>query len=99
MADGGTIFLDEIGEVSLATQVKLLRVLDTSTFRRVGATTEIHVNVRVLAATNRDLEAMVRQGLFREDLYYRLSTITLHLPALRERRADVDLLATHFAAC
>jgi DNA-binding NtrC family response regulator len=98
VADGGTVFLDEIGEVSLATQVKLLRVLDTSTFRRVGATAEIRVNVRVLAATNRDLDAMVKQGLFREDLYYRLSTITLRLPALRERRADVDLLANHFAA-
>jgi DNA-binding NtrC family response regulator len=98
VADGGTVFLDEIGEVSPATQVKLLRVLDTSTFRRVGATSEIRVNVRILAATNRDLEAMVRQGLFREDLYYRLSTITLRLPALRERRTDIDLLANHFAA-
>jgi DNA-binding NtrC family response regulator len=96
VAHGGTIFLDEIGEVSLATQVKLLRVLDTSTFRRVGATSEIHVNVRVLAATNRDLEAMVRQGLFREDLYYRLATIRLRLPSLRERRADIDCLADHF---
>jgi DNA-binding NtrC family response regulator len=98
VAHGGTIFLDEIGEVSLATQVKLLRVLDTSTFRRVGATSEIHVNVRVLAATNRDLEARVRQGLFREDLYYRLSTIRLRLPSLRERRADIDRLADHFMA-
>ncbi len=96
VADGGTVFLDEIGEVSLATQVKLLRVLDTSTFRRVGSTTEIQVNVRVLAATNRDIEALVRQGLFREDLYYRLSTITMHLPALRDRRADIDRLAAHF---
>ncbi len=98
VADGGTVFLDEIGEVSLATQVKLLRVLDTSTFRRVGATTEIRVNVRVLAATNRDLESMVKQSLFREDLFYRLSTITLHLPALRERQSDVELLANHFAS-
>jgi len=98
VADGGTVFLDEIGEVSLATQVKLLRVLDTSTFRRVGATTEIRVNVRVLAATNRDLETLVKQGLFREDLFYRLSTITVRLPALRERRSDVALLAGHFAA-
>ena len=96
VADGGTIFLDEIGEVSQATQVKLLRVLDTSTFRHVGGTSEIHVDVRVLAATNRDLEAMVRQGLFREDLYYRLSTITITLPPLRSRGADVDLLARHF---
>jgi len=96
VAHGGTIFLDEIGEVSQATQVKLLRVLDTSTFRHVGGTTEICVDVRVLAATNRDLEAMVRQGLFREDLYYRLSTIRVALPALRDRRSDVDLLAAHF---
>jgi len=96
VADGGTVFLDEVGEVSLATQVSLLRVLDTSTFRRVGATKEIHVNVRIVAATNRDLEAMVRQHLFREDLYYRLATITLRLPALRERGADVDRLAEHF---
>jgi len=98
VAHGGTIFLDEIGEVSLATQVKLLRVLDTSTFRHVGGTHEIRVDVRVLAATNRDLSAMVRQGLFREDLYYRLSTIAIRLPALRARAGDVELLAGHFVA-
>jgi len=97
VAAGGTIFLDEIGEVSLATQVSLLRVLDTSTFRHVGGTQEIRVDVRVLAATNRDLAGMVRQGLFREDLYYRLRTIAVHLPALRERPRDVALLARHFA--
>jgi two-component system, NtrC family, response regulator AtoC len=96
VAHGGTIFLDEIGEVSQATQVKLLRVLDTSTFRHVGGTSEIRVDVRVITATNRDLEAMVRQGLIREDLYYRLSTITIRVPALRERRADIALLAEHF---
>jgi DNA-binding NtrC family response regulator len=96
VANGGTIFLDEIGEVSPATQVKLLRVLDTSTFRHVGGTTEIRVDVRVLAATNRDLSALVRQGLFREDLYFRLSTIRLEIPPLRDRRSDVDLLAAHF---
>jgi len=96
VASGGTIFLDEIGEVSLATQVTLLRVLDGSTFRHVGGTHEIRVDVRVIAATNRDLAGMVRQGLFREDLYYRLSTISVHLPALRERRADTALLARHF---
>jgi DNA-binding NtrC family response regulator len=96
VAHGGTIFLDEIGEVSVATQVKLLRVLDTSTFRRVGGTTEIHVDVRVLAATNRDLPPMVRQGLFREDLYYRLHTVTIELPPLRARRTDIDQLAEHF---
>ena len=98
VAHGGTIFLDEIGEVSLATQVKLLRVLDTSTFRRVGATSEIRVNVRVLAATNRTLESSVQQGQFREDLYYRLSTIRLRLPPLRERRDDIDRLADYFIA-
>jgi DNA-binding NtrC family response regulator len=76
--------------------VKLLRVLDTSTFRHVGGTTEIKVDVRVVLATNRDLVGMVRQGLFREDLYYRLSTIILNLPPLRERDGDVDLLANHF---
>jgi DNA-binding NtrC family response regulator len=96
VAAGGTIFLDEIGEVSLATQVSLLRVLDTSTFRHVGGTPEIRVDVRVIAATNRDLAGMVRQGLFREDLYYRLSTISVRLPALRERQADIALLSRHF---
>ncbi len=96
VASGGTIFLDEIGEVSQATQVKLLRVLDTSTFRHVGGTSEIRVDVRVLAATNRDLPAMVRQGLFREDLYYRLSTLSIPLPPLRDRRGDVELLAERF---
>jgi DNA-binding NtrC family response regulator len=73
-------------------------VLDTSTFRHVGGTTEIHVDVRVLAATNRDLQALVKQGLFREDLFYRLSTISLEVPALRERHGDVALLAGHFLA-
>jgi DNA-binding NtrC family response regulator len=96
VADGGTIFLDEIGEVSQATQVKLLRALDTSTFRHVGGTAEIHVDVRVLAATNRELERSVGQGLFREDLFYRLSTIILRLPPLRERGDDVALLTRHF---
>ena len=97
VAHGGTIFLDEIGEISLATQVKLLRVLDTSSFRHVGGTSEIKVDVRVIAATNRDLAALVRQGLFREDLYYRLSTIAVVVPPLRERPADIALLAVHFA--
>jgi DNA-binding NtrC family response regulator len=98
VAHGGTIFLDEIGEVSQTTQVKLLRVLDTSTFRHVGGTAEVHVDVRVLAATNRHLPALVKQGLFREDLFYRLSTIAVEVPALRERRGDVRLLAEHFVA-
>ena len=96
VANGGTIFLDEIGEVSPATQTKLLRVLDTSTFRRVGSTREIRVDVRILTATNRDVPAMVRQGLFRQDLFYRLSTITVEVPPLRARGVDVDLLARHF---
>lgn len=98
VANAGTIFLDEIGEVSPATQTKLLRVLDTSTFRHVGSTREIRVDVRILTATNRDVAAMVRQGLFREDLFYRLSTITLEVPPLRARTGDIDLLAQHFAA-
>jgi DNA-binding NtrC family response regulator len=98
VANGGTIFLDEVGEVSSATQTKLLRVLDTSTFRHVGSTREVRVDVRILTATNRDLPAMVRQGLFREDLFYRLSTITVEVPALRARGEDVSLLARHFAA-
>jgi len=96
VANGGTIFLDEIGEVSQTTQVKLLRVLDTSTFRHVGGTSEIKVDVRVLAATNRDLPAMVRQGLFREDLYYRLRTIAIEIPPLRQRQEDVSLLTDYF---
>jgi two-component system response regulator HydG len=98
VAHGGTLFLDEIGEVSLATQVKLLRVLDSSTFRRVGGTREIRVDVRIVAATNRDLRAMVNQGLFRQDLFYRLSTLTIAVPPLRERGSDLELLARHFVA-
>ena len=96
VANGGPIFLDEIGEVSPATQTKLLRVLDTSTFRHVGSTREIRVDVRILTATNRDVPSMVRQGLFREDLFYRLSTITVEVPPLRARGSDVNLLAQHF---
>jgi transcriptional regulator with PAS, ATPase and Fis domain len=96
VAHGGTVFLDEIGEISPATQVNLLRVLDTSVFRHVGGTSEIRVDVRVVAATNRDLRAMVRKALFREDLFYRMSTITVEIPPLRKRGPDVDLLARHF---
>jgi len=98
VAHGGTIFLDEIGEISHSTQVNLLRVLDSSTFRRVGGTSEIRVNVRVLAATNRDLSAMVGKGLFRADLYYRMSTITVEIPPLRKRPGDAELLARHFVS-
>jgi len=96
VAHSGTIFLDEIGEISPATQVNLLRVLDTSVFRHVGGTREIRVDVRVLAATNRDLRGMVAKGLFREDLYYRMSTISVEIPPLRKRTGDIELLARHF---
>jgi DNA-binding NtrC family response regulator len=96
VADSGTIFLDEIAEVSPAMQVKLLRVLETSTFRRVGGTTNLRVDVRILAATNRDLHELVRAGEFREDLYYRLNVISIVIPPLRERRDDIPLLANHF---
>ena len=97
VAHGGTIFLDEIGEISPAVQVNLLRVLDTGGLRHVGGTTEIHVDVRVLAASNRDLRSMVTKGLFREDLFYRMSTITVEIPPLRKRPGDIELLARHFS--
>lgn len=96
VADGGTIFLDEIGEMSLAMQVKLLRVLQERTIRPVGGTSEIAVDVRVIAATNRDLHAMIEEKTFREDLYYRISVIPIEVPSLRERQEDIPLLANHF---
>jgi len=95
-ADGGTIFLDEIGELSLALQPKLLRVLENREVKRVGGEKTIPVNVRVVAATNRDLRAMVNEGTFREDLYFRLSVVTVELPSLAERSEDVPLLAETF---
>jgi len=95
-ADGGTIFLDEIGELSLALQPKLLRVLENREVKRVGGEKTIPVNVRVVAATNRDLRAMVNEGTFREDLYFRLSVVTVELPSLAERPEDVQLLAETF---
>jgi len=96
LADGGTIFLDEIGEVSEGFQLKILRVLQEGEFERVGGTKTLHVNVRVVAATNSDLKEMVRQKKFREDLYYRMDVLTVALPPLRERQTDIPVLIDHF---
>lgn len=95
-ADRGTLFLDEIGEISLATQVKLLRVLETRNLERVGGSHTIPVDVRLVAATNRDLRAMVKAGTFREDLFYRLNVVNLHLPPLREHPEDIPALLDHY---
>ncbi len=97
MADKGTIFLDEIGELDLASQVKMLRVLQEQQFEPLGSSRTKKVDVRVVSATNADLPAMVADHSFREDLYYRINLVTLHLPPLRERRGDIGLLARHFA--
>jgi DNA-binding NtrC family response regulator len=96
MADGGTLFLDEVGEISLKTQIDLLRVLQEKAFRRLGGTEMIRVDVRIISATNRDLQQAIAQGVFRSDLFYRLNVVGLHLPSLRERREDIPLLAKHF---
>ena len=95
-ADGGTLFLDEVGDLSPATQVRLLRVLQEKEFERVGGTEPIRTDVRIIAATNRDLEDAIEHGAFRQDLYYRLNVFPIHIPPLRERRTDVMLLADHF---
>ncbi|MGZ5278839.1 MAG: sigma-54-dependent transcriptional regulator [Pseudobdellovibrionaceae bacterium] len=96
VADNGTLFLDEVGELPLTIQVKLLRAIQERVIRRVGATDDIKIEVRICAATNRDLEDMVKEGTFRQDLFYRLNVINIRTPALRERRDDIPLLANHF---
>ncbi len=96
LADGGTIFLDEVGDLAPATQIRLLRVLQEREFERVGGMETIKVDVRVIAATNRNLEALIEEGKFREDLYYRLNVFPVGIPALRERKTDIPLLVDHF---
>lgn len=96
LADGGTLFLDEIGDMSLKTQAKILRILQERCFERVGGTRLVTVDVRIIAATNKDLDEEIRQGRFREDLYYRLNVVPFRVPALRERAADIPMLVQHF---
>jgi len=95
-AEGGTIFLDEIGDINGSVQVRLLRVLQEKTISKLGSTTNTHVDIRLIAATNANLENYIKEGKFREDLYYRLNVIPLHLPPLRKRKADIPLLVNHF---
>jgi transcriptional regulator with PAS, ATPase and Fis domain len=96
LAEGGTIFLDEIGEMGVTLQSRLLRVLENKTFRRVGGVKDLRVNTRIISATNRDLKKAIKDGTFRNDLYYRLQVIPVNLPPLRERKEDIPLLANHF---
>src|SRR5258705_4433977 len=95
-ADGGKVSINELGDMPLPLQSKLLRFLQTKEFRRVGGSRQIHVNVRIVAATNRELEAEVAKGRFRQDLFYRINVFPIRLPPLRERREDIPLLADHF---
>jgi transcriptional regulator with PAS, ATPase and Fis domain len=96
LADGGTVFLDEIGDMPLSIQAKVLRALQEKEFQRVGGTKPIHVDIRVIAATNKDLSQLIKEGKFREDLYFRLNVFSIVLPPLRERREDISILADHF---
>lgn len=98
LAENGTIFLDEIGEMGITLQSRLLRVLENKTFRRVGGVKDLRVNTRIMSATNRDLKQAIKDGSFRNDLYYRLQVIPIHLPTLRDRKEDIPLLANHFIA-
>jgi len=98
LAEGGTLLLDEIGEIPNETQLALLRVLEEGTFERLGGGRSIRANVRVIAATNRDLQAAMQEGSFRSDLFYRLNAFPIEVPSLRERREDIALLAHHFTA-
>ena len=95
-ANGGTLFLDEVGDMPMATQIKLLRVLESGEITRVGSNTPVRVNVRILSATNRNLEDAITAGAFRSDLYHRLKVVTIAIPSLRERSADIPLLIEHF---
>ena len=97
VADTGTLFMDEIGEITPAIQMKLLRVLETKSFKRVGGTKDIEVDIRLISATNKDLQETIKKGNFREDLFYRLNIFPIHIPPLRERREDIPLLARYFA--
>ncbi|MBW1745456.1 MAG: sigma-54-dependent Fis family transcriptional regulator [Deltaproteobacteria bacterium] len=96
LADRGTIFLDEIGDIPLRTQISLLRVLESKTFQRVGGTKTLKVDTRIICATNKDLSDAVKEKLFREDLFYRINVVPIHMPPLRERKSDISLLANHF---